>query len=238
VKALRYAALAAVGYLIGSVSFGRIVGRLVVPEEDVADAELELPGGASLTYRGVSATSVAVKSSPKWGIVTGILDTGKAFVPTLIAKRVWPDEPYYAVVATGVMVGHNYPIYHGFKGGRGQTPFYGSILALDPIAVPVTNLAAVAIGVGVAKEMLASYTLGMWLAVPWFAWRRRMPELVFAVIGNVLFSIRIAPEIKEYLALRRSGQVEKVDTWKGFVESYPAMNKGASRGAPAADQPD
>ncbi|MGI9528577.1 MAG: glycerol-3-phosphate acyltransferase [Acidimicrobiia bacterium] len=224
-KLIRIAAFAVAGYLIGSVSFGRIVGKVVAPGQDMADTELELPGGAELTYRGVSATSVAVNTSPVWGIVTGVLDTAKAFIPTLVAARRWPEEPYQAAIATGVMVGHNYPLYHGFNGGRGQTPFYGSVLAMDPIAVPITNVAAVGIGVGLLREMLASYTLGMWLAIPWFAWRRRTPELVFSVIGNVLLTIRIIPEIKDYLELRRSGQIDKVDTWSGFVSSYPAMNK-------------
>ena len=94
-----------------------------------------MPGGEELDYHGISATSVAIDAGPKWGIATGLLDTGKAYVPTLIAKRAWPDEPYHVVVATAVMVGHNFPIFHRFKGGRGQTPFYGSVLAMDPIAV-------------------------------------------------------------------------------------------------------
>ena len=98
------------------------------------------------------------------------------------------------------------------------------MLAMDPIGVPVTNTAGVALGIGVFREMLASYTLGMWLAIPWFIWRRRAPETVFAVAGNLLFSIRVVPEIKDYIELRRSGQMVSVGTWRDFFSSYPALD--------------
>ncbi|MGB5432929.1 MAG: glycerol-3-phosphate acyltransferase, partial [Acidimicrobiia bacterium] len=120
-KALKLFGFGVIGYLFGSVSFGRVVGKMVAPELDMADTTLAMPGGAELDYRGVSATSVAVKTSPVWGVVTGVLDTGKAYVPTLLTMRRWPDEPFHAAVAVGAVVGNNYPLYHGFNGGRGQT---------------------------------------------------------------------------------------------------------------------
>ena len=234
-KALKLLGFGVIGYLCGSVSFGRIVGKMVAPELDMADTTLAMPGGAELDYRGVSATSVAVKTSPAWGVVTAVLDTGKAYVPTLLTMRRWPDEPFHAAVAVGAVVGHNYPLYHGFNGGRGQTPFYGGMLAMDPIGVPVTNTAGVALGIGVFREMLASYTLGMWLAIPWFVWRRRTPETIFAVAGNLLFSIRVFPEIKDYIELRRSGQMVSVGTWRDFFSSYPALDPHRSQGLESPD---
>jgi glycerol-3-phosphate acyltransferase PlsY len=155
-KALKLLGFGLIGYLLGSVSFGRVVGRVVAPGTNMEDANLAMPGGAEVDYRGVSATSAAVKTSPVWGIVTGVLDTGKACVPTLLTMRRWPDEPFHAAVAVGAIAGHDYPLYHGFNGGRGQTPFYDGMLAMDPIGVPVTKVAGVAIGVGVFREMLAS----------------------------------------------------------------------------------
>jgi glycerol-3-phosphate acyltransferase PlsY len=237
-RALRLLAFGAVGYLFGSVSFGRVIGARVAPDTDMADTMIALPGGAELEYRGVSATSVAVKTSPAWGIATAVLDIGKAYVPTLITMRRWPDEPYHAAVAVGAMVGHNYPLYHGFVGGRGQSPFYGSVLAMDPLAVPVTNAASVVAGVGLFRDMLATYTLGMWLTIPWFIWRRRTPETVFAVVGNVLFSIRVVPEIKDFLELRRSGELAPITSPRDFIRSYPALNPARRRGdEPSTDHP-
>ena len=133
------AALALAGYLVGAISFARIVGRRIAPDEDLSKNTLNLPGDATIEYGGVSATSIAIRGGPKWGSFTGLLDMAKAFVPTLVVRLIWPDESYHLVVAVATIVGHNYPVYHRFKGGRGQTPIYGSLLAIDWIAVPITD---------------------------------------------------------------------------------------------------
>lgn len=218
----RVAVLTVGGYLIGSLSFARIVGRRI-GAGDLERIPMELPGGAEIEYRGVTATSIAVRSGPTWGIVTGLLDAGKAFVPTLAARRAWPDEPYHVVVATAVLVGHNYPAYHHFRGGKGQTPFYGSVLAIDPLAIPVANAAGALVGVGLLREMLAGYTLGMWFTVPWFLWRGRRPEALFALAANGLFTVAMIPESRDYLAKRRSGELGAISSWREFLTSYPAM---------------
>jgi glycerol-3-phosphate acyltransferase PlsY len=218
----RAAALAIGGYLLGSISFARIVGRRAGSGE-LQGIEMDLPGGAQIEYRGVSATSVAVRSGPAWGIATSVLDMAKAFLPTLVTRRMWPGEPAYLVVAAAVMVGHNYPLYHGFRGGKGQTTFYGSLLAIDPVAIPVTNAAGVAVGVGVLREMLAGYTLGMWFTIPWFAWRRRRPEVLYALLANGLFTVAMIPESRAYLDKRRSGELGSMSSWREFLTSYPAL---------------
>ena len=218
-------ALAGAGYVIGSVSFGRIVGRVALPDDDMEGTQFELPGGEAIDYHGVSATSVAIKASPKWGILTGVLDTAKAAVPTLLAKRTWPDEPYHVAVATGVMLGHNYPIFHRFSGGRGQTPFYGSVMVMDPLAVPITNVAAIGLGAGVLRNVFFAYTLGMTLTMPYFAIRRNWDAFAFAVIGNVLFTAAGYRELVQYYELWRAGKIERLSSWQDFKESYPAMQK-------------
>ncbi len=233
----RTAALAIGGYLIGSISFSRAVAKLAAPGGDVKETKFELPGGEELDYHGISATSVAIDAGPKWGIATGMLDTSKAYLPTWVAKRTWPDEPYHVVVATAVMVGHNFPIFHRFKGGRGQTPFYGSVLAMDPIAVPATNVAAIAIGAGILRDVFFAYTLGMSLTIPWFMWRKSNPELAFAVIGNALFIGASYRELLQYLELWRAGKVKRLESWQEFKESYPAMAKTRNTLIPEPSSP-
>lgn len=85
-----------------------------------------------------------------------MLDAAKSFVPVLATKRAFPDRKYHLLVALAVMVGHNYPVFHRFKGGRGQSPFFGSMLALDPLAVPVTTTAGTLVGLVVVRDMVVS----------------------------------------------------------------------------------
>lgn len=221
---LRTATAAALGgYLIGSISFARLVGRKVAAGEDLSQTTLDLPGDSTMTYSAVSATSIGVRAGPLWGITTSALDIAKAYVPTLLARRRWPGESYHLVVATATLVGHNYPLYHRFKGGRGQTVIYGSVLAIDWVAVPVTSAAGMLIGFGALREIFVAYTLGMALLIPWFAARRKGPETAYAAVANALFAFATIPEAKEYFAVRKAGGVRQVSSLREVVTSHPAM---------------
>ena len=218
--------LALLGYLIGSISFARLVGRRVVPDADLTSTNLELPGGATIDYGGVSATSIGARTGPKWGIVVGVGDMAKAFVPTLAVRLLWPDESYHLITAVAVMFGHNYPIYYRFKGGRGQSPLYGGLLAVDWIALPATTALGVVVGLFVMRDMLIAYSLGQWLLIPWFAWRAGPPEVAYAVAINLLYTIAMIPELRSYLAKRRAGELKQVASWREFRTSHPAMGTG------------
>ena len=222
------------GYLAGSISFGRLVGRIAAPDEDVSHTTLELPGGAELEYEGVSATSIAARRGPVWGMLTGGLDMMKAFVPVWFARKRWPDEPYAAIAATAAIAGHNYPLFHGLRGGRGMAPFFGGMLATDPLAVPVTNAAGVAIGVGVLRDMVAAYTAGMWLTVPWFLVRKRPVEATYALAANVLFTFASRRELGVYLEKRRSGELAPLPSLGEFLKSYSTMTGRGSSVEPTA----
>jgi glycerol-3-phosphate acyltransferase PlsY len=223
------AALAIAGYLIGAISFARIIGAKVAPGDDLSSTILDLPGEATIDYGGVSATSIAVRGGPKWGMITGALDMAKAFIPVLLTRLVWPDEHYYLVVAVATVVGHNYPIYYRFKGGRGQTPIYGGLLGIDWLAIPVTTVVGTSVGLFVLRDMFAAYALGMWLLVPWFWWRADAAHVIYALIVNLLFVIATIPEMGEYFERRRNGELKQIKTWREFRRGHPAMRGDRSR---------
>ena len=215
-----------VGYLLGSISFARLVGRRVAPDADLSSTDLQLPGGATIEYGGVSATAVGARSGPKWGAIVGVGDMAKAFVPTLVIRLVWPEDSYHLIAAAAVMVGHNYPVFYRFKGGRGQSPLYGGLLAVDWIALPVTTGLGIVVGLFILRDMLAAYWLGQWLLIPWFLWRAGPPEVAYAVTINLLYTIASIPELRRYVAKRRAGELEQVASWRAFKSSHPAMGSG------------
>lgn len=215
-----------VGYLLGSVSFARIVGRRVVPGDDLSSTPLELPGGATIEYGGISATAIGARTGPKWGMVVGVGDMLKAFVPVLVTRLIWPDDSYLLVLAVAVVAGHNYPVFHRFRGGRGQSPLYGGLLAVDPLAIPVTLLLGLGVGLFVLRDMFAAYVLGQWLLVPWFMIWGTTAEVVYAVAVNLLFAVATIPESRRYLAARRRGELKQISSWREFASSHPAMGTG------------
>ncbi len=123
-------ALVLLAYLIGSLSFGVILGYLLkgydIRRED-------LPGGSG-SFR---------RLGPLWGVTVAMLDAGKGALVGLFAAD-HPDLAPY--LAAAVVAGHCWPVYFGFRGGGGIAPTVGFFLVRAPVAV----LLAMAFGLLVA----------------------------------------------------------------------------------------
>lgn len=208
------------GYLIGSVSFSRLVARRVVPDRELG--MLDLGGwseGAGFTIRTVSATSVAAAAGPGSGCLTALLDIAKAFLPTLAARLLWPDQYVYLVVALAVMVGHNYPIWHGFRGGRGISTLIGALLVVDPLAIPVTILVSEALGILVLRDVLIAHMGWVFLLPLYFlAWGAPWQVIVFSLAAIVIRWAPAADEVRQYFALRRAGEL-RTEAFHEFIET-------------------
>ena len=89
-------------------------------------------------------TNVLRTVGPRWGVVVLVADLAKGAVPVIIA-RLLSDEPYvFAVAGLAAAVGHDWPLFAGFRGGRGVAASFGAALALNPIAAA----ALIPVGVG------------------------------------------------------------------------------------------
>ena len=79
------------GYLFGSISFARIVTKIVAPETDLNSVVLE-GSQSGEPLKTVGATTASVKLGAKYGGLIGILDILKGFIPTLVVKLIFPDQ--------------------------------------------------------------------------------------------------------------------------------------------------
>jgi acyl phosphate:glycerol-3-phosphate acyltransferase len=220
--------LAAVGYLIGAVSFARIVGAIVLPGTSLERTDMVLPGdNRSIEYTGVSATSVGARLGSRWGMVVGVLDMLKGYVPVLATQLIWPGSSDHLVVAAAIIVGHNWPVFYGFKGGRGQSAVIGSLLAIDWLAPLVCIPLGAAIGLLVFRDMFIAYYLGQPLLIVWFAAFGRWPEAVYCLVWVVAMVIASWPEMSEYFRRRRTGEINRMASWRELLKAHPAM--GSSR---------
>ncbi len=118
--ALGTLALAAVGgYLLGSIPFGVILTRLATGE-DVR----------SIGSGNIGATNVLRTGRKDLALATLILDAGKGAAAFLIAQALFPGVPAIAAIAGGAaFLGHLFPVWLGFKGGKGVATFFGLLLA-------------------------------------------------------------------------------------------------------------
>lgn len=109
-----------ISYLIGSISWAIAIGKLYF-HKDIRD----------FGSGNAGATNVLRSFGKRMAFVTFILDFFKGFIPTLIGYRLFGLEGVL-YSGLGVVVGHNWPIYFGFKGGKGISTSFGVFMAYKP----------------------------------------------------------------------------------------------------------
>lgn len=226
------------GYLLGAFSFARLITARLTRGEKLQPITLDVPDSAGrFTFRSISATTVRVRFGPKYGCLTSVLDMAKLAMPVAVFRIVWPDQPYYLIVAALGVIGHNWPIYYQFQGGRGQSPLMGALVVIDPIGLLVTTAIGLPIGQFVIKRVLAASSVWIVLLIPWFGLRGDLAQVVFAVVVNAAYWLATVPELLEYRRLKREGtltelsqEVQMWDMGRGFGR-YADVLSGRKRPA-------
>ena len=111
----------ATGYLLGSIPFGLLLTRLS------GRGDLREIGSGN-----IGATNVLRTGAKGLAALTLLLDAAKGAAAVLIAQALWPDGTFHA--AAGAMIGHLYPAWLRFKGGKGVATLLGVIAPLLPVA--------------------------------------------------------------------------------------------------------
>jgi acyl phosphate:glycerol-3-phosphate acyltransferase len=109
-----------IAYLLGSIPFGYLL-VLIFRKEDV-----RAQGSGN-----IGATNVARSGAKGLGVLTLLLDLSKGLVAVLVVRHIAPTDYDIAVaVAVAAVVGHIFPVWLGFKGGKGVATALGVFLAL------------------------------------------------------------------------------------------------------------
>ena len=223
------AIVAGVGaYLLGGISFSRLFNRFFAPQEDYADMERSI-SGSNLTYKehGIGASSVGNAHSSKAGCMVGMLDMGKVFVPTLVLRLLYPDQPYFLIAASFGTVGHNWPIYYRFKGGHGYSTAYGGALAVDWLGAILSSLAGFVLGLFVLKNFLFVFVGGLLFLIPWFWFTKHdLWYVAYAVILNISFILALVPDIRTIMKIQED--LPRKPTLREDMQSNP-MGRGLLR---------
>jgi acyl phosphate:glycerol-3-phosphate acyltransferase len=144
--------IAVCSYLVGSIPFGYLLVR-AFRGEDVRES-----GSGN-----IGATNVA-RSSPLLGVLTLLLDALKGVAAVALARFLFPGQNWLAgEAALCAILGHMFPVWLGFRGGKGVATGFGSFVMLAPKAVLLM------IGIFVAIVFLFRYvSLGSIVAAALF----------------------------------------------------------------------
>ena len=114
---MTYVLIALISYLVGSVPFGLIIGRLA-SGVDVREYGSKRTGATNVLRTGRKGLAAA----------TLLLDMGKGLVAVLLARHFWPEAA--GLAALGAVLGHCFPVWLRFKGGKGVATLMGVALGL------------------------------------------------------------------------------------------------------------
>jgi acyl phosphate:glycerol-3-phosphate acyltransferase len=186
-----------IGYLLGSISFSRVVTRFVSPGLDLKKTLVPVLGSEEkIQMAAISATSVRFSLGPKYGLLASFLDMVKVAVPVMIFHNVFPASPADYLAATGGIIGHNWPLYYKFNGGYGQSPIYGALMVLDWRGILVNFFGTSILFLFFKQVHIASFG-GVLLLIPWFYFFRHDPyAMLYAGLCSVAYFIRVLPDYK------------------------------------------
>ncbi len=127
-------------YLLGSIPTGWIVSKLKF-RRDVRE------GGSGAT----GATNVARQFGLGWAIFVTIIDISKGVSAVLLTKTLLPEIDWlYGVAGITAIVGHCYPVWIGFRGGKGVNTALGIAAVISPVAI-IFGLAAFGAAFAISK---------------------------------------------------------------------------------------
>jgi len=191
-----YLFTAALSYLSGSIPFGYLLVRIFRGED------IRRSGSGN-----IGATNVSRKS-PALGMATLVLDALKGFVPVAMALSVgrrWVDPPYVlaATAAFFAILGHIFPVWLKFRGGKGVATGLGSWVGLAPKGVLVMVIVFI-----VMVAVFRYISLGSITAAAMFPAAARLlhdyhdapPVLGFMAASSLLIIVKHHPNIRRLLA--------------------------------------
>lgn len=189
---------AAVGYVLGSIPFGMVLSKV-----------MGLGNLREIGSGNIGATNVLRTGSKKAAALTLILDGGKGAVAVLIARAMASED---AAQVAGLMafLGHCYPVWLKFKGGKGVATFLGLMLALAwpvGIACCLTWLATAAVSrISSLSALVAAASGAVWMLILGYG---------SAVVLAVVLAVIVFARHHENISRLRAGTEPKIGAKKG-----------------------
>jgi glycerol-3-phosphate acyltransferase PlsY len=203
--------LAVGAYLIGSLSFAVIVSRV-----------MGLSDPRSYGSQNPGATNVLRSGNKQAAIATLLCDALKGYLPVLLVKLFGPefglDDRAVAWVAIAAFVGHLWPVFFGFKGGKGVATAAGILFGVEPLLGLATMSTWVIVAFFSRYSSLAALAASLFAPAYYLfgdqlAWQTNPAELLALAVMSALLLMRHKDNITRLV----SGQETKIGAKKEVV---------------------
>jgi glycerol-3-phosphate acyltransferase PlsY len=178
--------LVIVAYLLGSISFA----VLVVRAKTGRDIRSEGSGNAG-------ATNVLRSYGKKLALLVAFADVAKGAVAVFLMRLVTADPRWAAAAGFAAILGHVFPLFYGFRGGKGVATAVGAFLALSPLALLVCLAVFLAI-VATTRYVSLGSVVALALLPPVAGLFFHAPRAVVTVAGltAILIVVKHLPNLK------------------------------------------
>jgi glycerol-3-phosphate acyltransferase PlsY len=154
-----------ISYLLGAIPTAYIIGR-VVAGRDIRRMGDENAGAAN-AYRELG---------PRAGIIVCIIDAAKGSLVILIAQAVNVSQTVVLCAGAAAVIGHNWPVFLGFRGGRGVSTTIGILFVL--ITIPMLILTLPTLLVLIWRRNVTPSMAFLFIILPLLDWWLKVPPLL------------------------------------------------------------
>jgi acyl phosphate:glycerol-3-phosphate acyltransferase len=195
-----------ISYLLGAISFVRVISHFVAPQKGLQDYEVRIAStGETRRVDAMGASSISSILGERFGLLMTVLDFLKVTATVMAFKLFYSGEYYYLFAAVAAMAGHIWPVYYRFRGNPVLTATLGGLLVVDWLGAVICPVIGTLVGVLLLREISAGVLVWCLMLIPWM-WLRTH-NLVFvgyAVAVNVLFLLAAVPKIRLIVSERRT----------------------------------
>ena len=183
----------AAGYLLGSVPFGLVIGYIWL-RRDIRNIG-----------SGKTGTTNVLRTAGKLPAALVVIgDISKGTVPALIGRFLFDDAGVAAAGASAAIVGHIWPVFAGFRGGRGVATAFGGVLGLTPLVALAFPVLAAVVLLSTRYVSLMSITVaplaGLIVVVGAIAGWQPWPYVAYVVIAVALIEYMHIPNMRRLVA--------------------------------------
>lgn len=178
-----------ISYIVGSLNLSYFLSKL-------RGYDIRQHGSGN-----AGASNVVIMMGKKMGLIVALVDIFKAFLVCTLAMKVFPDTIYIGPLAgTCAMLGHIFPFYMNFKGGKGLASLGGTILALDPKMFVVLLTIAIVLAVVTNYICVVPMSISIVFAVIYGYTRRSLVSFLILMVAAVVINYRHIENIRRIKA--------------------------------------
>lgn len=140
IELIKVILLSLIGYLYGSLSFSFIITKLLTGKDI-----------RNIDFKNAGAYNVYKNIGKGWGALVAVLDGLKGYVIVIIGFLLNMNPSHVIIAASFVIIGHCFPVYYNFYGGRGGAPIIGVLIPFIPLQLLIGLIPAVIISLIIRK---------------------------------------------------------------------------------------